>query len=245
ERTNRRTSVRLLGEVVHDLDAGEIALVHRAVVRLAGERLLMDASRRVAVEEASVTRLELQHAPGRLGHEAPDHLLIVDPPTAVQRVHEMRFERVGWGHHRVVAALPHTGAARATEKALDDDDDRQRGRRVGGVRRGGEAGAARPEDQDVSLDDVDHRAMRASKNARPSGAVHSPVPIARATSRPSRPITNTTGEYATPNAPLTAPDMSSSTSIVSLWSRTQARTVSRDSSMFTASTTRPRGPNSR
>src|SRR5262249_34323576 len=219
--------------------------VHRAVVRLAREWLLVDAARGVAVEQASVAGLQLEHAPGRLRHEAPYQLLIVDPPAAVKRVHEMRLERVGRRQPRVVAALHHTRATGTTEQALDDDGDRQRGRRVGGVQRRGESRAAGAEDQDVGLDDVDHRAMSASKNARPSGADQSRVPIARPTNRPFRPITQTSGEYATPHAPFPAPETSSSTSMVSLRSLTQARTFSRDSSMLTASTARPRGPNSR
>src|SRR5262247_2410065 len=44
----------LLGEPVHDLDAGQIALVNGAVVGLPRERLLVDASLRIAIEEAAV-----------------------------------------------------------------------------------------------------------------------------------------------------------------------------------------------
>ena len=52
----------LLGEPVHDLDAGEVALVHRAVERLAGERLLVDRAVGIAVEEAAELVLELVDA---------------------------------------------------------------------------------------------------------------------------------------------------------------------------------------
>ena len=56
----------LLGEPVDDLDAGEVALVHRAVEGLAGERLLVDRAVGVAVEEAAELVLQLVdalHAP--------------------------------------------------------------------------------------------------------------------------------------------------------------------------------------
>ena len=49
----------LLGEAVHDLDAGEIALVHRAVEGLPGERLLVNRAVGIAVEEAAELVLEL------------------------------------------------------------------------------------------------------------------------------------------------------------------------------------------
>jgi hypothetical protein len=43
----------LLGQPVDDLDAGKVALVHRAVEGLAGERLLVDRAVGIAVEEAA------------------------------------------------------------------------------------------------------------------------------------------------------------------------------------------------
>src|ERR671911_293033 len=52
--------VRLLRQAVHDLDAGEVALVHGAVVRLPGERLLVDPPVGMAVEEAAVAPLQLE-----------------------------------------------------------------------------------------------------------------------------------------------------------------------------------------
>src|SRR5881397_3281664 len=60
------TTRYMLGEPVHELEAGEVALVDGAVVALAGERLLVDAAVGMAVEEAAVARLELEHAAGRL-----------------------------------------------------------------------------------------------------------------------------------------------------------------------------------
>src|SRR3990170_817501 len=156
----------LLRESVHDLDAGEVALVHRAVVRLAGEGLLVDAPVGPAVEEAAVARLELEHASRRLPDERPRELLVVDPAAARERVAEVRLELVGRGQHRVVAALHHARAAGAAQQALDDDGDGQPGRGVGGVERRAEAGAAGAEDEDVGLEGLDHRTRRAAESDR-------------------------------------------------------------------------------
>ena len=52
----------LLGQPVDDLDAGQVALVHRAVEGLAGERLLVDRAVGIAVEEAAELVLELADA---------------------------------------------------------------------------------------------------------------------------------------------------------------------------------------
>src|SRR2546422_4161810 len=76
---------------------------------------------------------------------------------------------------------------------------------------GAEAGAARAEDEDVALERVDHGTRSASSSARPSGAVQSRLPIARAISRPSRPTTKTIGECVTCHAPFTPPATSRST----------------------------------
>src|SRR5206468_3960840 len=69
EGADRGARLRLLGEAIHDLDAGEVALVDGAVVGLAGERLLVDAALGVAVEQTAVARLQLEHATGRLRHQ--------------------------------------------------------------------------------------------------------------------------------------------------------------------------------
>jgi len=119
--------LRLLGEAIHDLDAGEVALVDGAVVGLAGERLLVDAALGVAVEQTAVARLQLEYATGRLRHQPPHQLLVVDPAAAVERVGQMRLERVGGREHGVVAALHHAGAAGAAEEPFDHDRNRERG----------------------------------------------------------------------------------------------------------------------
>jgi len=118
-------SQHLLGQAIHDLDAGEVALVDRPIVRLPGERLLMDPSLGRPVEEAAVARLELEHSPRCLHDQGPHELLVVDPAAAGERVEEVRVERVGLGEHGVVAALHHARAAGAPKQSLHDDGDRK------------------------------------------------------------------------------------------------------------------------
>ena len=52
----------LLGEAIDDLDAGQIALVHGAVERLAGERFLVDRAVGIAIEETAELVLQLADA---------------------------------------------------------------------------------------------------------------------------------------------------------------------------------------
>src|SRR3989442_5101779 len=188
-----RTRLGLLGQAVHDLDAGEVAFVDRAVVALAGERLLVDPALARPVEEAAVAPFELERASWRFGDERPDELLVVDEAAARERVEQVRLEGVGLGEDRVVAALHHAGAAGAPEEPLDDDRDAELRRRVGGVERGAKARAARAEDQDVGLGGVDHPVRSAWSRARPTGPIQYLVLKALPTSVPSRPTTNTVG----------------------------------------------------
>ena len=151
--------VRLLedpvAEVRHDLDAGEIALVHRAVEALAGERLLVDRAVGVAVEQAADAVFELDDPVGRIVHQRPGELLIIEKLAALDRVVEMFVERVGRVEDAVVAALDHPRAARLADEAFHRDDDA--GPRVGGgdMQRGEHAGAAGAEDEDVGSEFVD------------------------------------------------------------------------------------------
>src|SRR2546425_2044095 len=188
-----RPRLGLVGQAVHDLDAGEVALVDRAVVALAGERLLVDPALARPVEEAAVAPFELERASWRFGDERPDELLVVDEAAARERVEQVRLEGVGLGEDRVVAALHHAGAAGAPEEPLDDDRDAELRRGVGGVERGAEARAARAEDEDVGLGGVDHPGRGAWSGDRPPGALHSLVPKALPTSGPSRAAAKTVG----------------------------------------------------
>jgi hypothetical protein len=155
ERPDRGPRPHLLGQAVHDLDAREIALVNGAIVGLAGERLLMDAPVGVAVEEAAVAAFQLQHPARRFGHERPHQLLVVDPSPTRERVEKVGVDGIGRGEHGVVAALNHARAAGAPEQALDHHGDREMRRAVGGVEGRAQPGAARAQDQEVCLEDVD------------------------------------------------------------------------------------------
>ena len=189
--------LHLLAEPVHDLDAGEIALVDGAVVTLAGERLLVDAPLGRPIEEAAVARLQLQHAARGLAAQRPHHLLIVDPSPALQRVGEVGVQRIGGGEYRVVAALDHARAARAAEQALDDHGHAERGRSVSGVQRGAEPGPAGAEDQDVGVETLDHDPTSRVSRARPCSEVHALLPRALPTSLPSRDSRKTVGVAVT------------------------------------------------
>src|SRR5262249_22736212 len=87
--TPRASCPDLLGEAVHDLDAGQVTLVHGAVERLSRERLLMDRSIGIAIEEASELVLELAYPRDRAGDERPCELLVRQPFAAFDRIHEM------------------------------------------------------------------------------------------------------------------------------------------------------------
>src|SRR5256885_9719281 len=69
-----------------------------------------------------------------------------------KRVEQVRLERIGRSEHGVVASLDHPRAAGSAEQALDDDPDAQAWRRVGGVQRSAEAGAAGAQDQEIEVE---------------------------------------------------------------------------------------------
>ena len=112
-------------EPVHDLDAGQVALVHRAIESLAGERLLMQGSIGIAIEKTAELVLELAHALDRSGHERPYELLVGQPCAALDGVHEVSLDRVARAERDVVAALDHARASALAEQALDRDRDRE------------------------------------------------------------------------------------------------------------------------
>ena len=142
----------LLGQPVDDLDAGEVALVDRAVEGLPGERLLVDGAVGIAVEEAADLVLQLADADRRLRHQQPGEILVVEPGAAFDRVHEMALDRVAGRKRHVVAALHHAGAAAFAEQTLDRDGDVEIGLRLLGVQRRQQPGAAGAENQDVGCD---------------------------------------------------------------------------------------------
>src|SRR5256884_539974 len=145
--------------------------------------------------------------------------------SARERVGQVRLERVGLGEDRVVAALDHAGAAGPPEEPFDGHRHAELRRRVGGVKRGAEARAARAEDQDVRLGGVDHPARSARSKARPTGPVQSLVLKALPTSRPSRPTTKTVGVPGTWEARVAAPLRSRRTVNGTFFSATHRGTV--------------------
>jgi len=142
----------LLGEAVHDLDAGQIALVHRAVERLAGEGFLVHRAVGIAVEEAAQLVLQFPYSFNSQGDELPGELLVGQPLAALDGVHEVALDRVFLGERDVVAALDHARAAAFAEQAFHRHGDRELGRRLVRMQRGEQPRAAGAEDQDVCVE---------------------------------------------------------------------------------------------
>src|SRR3972149_4443512 len=94
----------LLGEPVDDLDAGQVALVDGAVKSLSRRGRLGSAAVGIAIEEAAERVLELAHARGRIVHQEPGKILVVQPAAALDGIHEMAFDAVAGSERDVVAA---------------------------------------------------------------------------------------------------------------------------------------------
>lgn len=151
-----RACPHLLGEPVDDLDTGEVALVHGAIEGLAGEGLLVQRAVGVAVEEAAELVLEFANALDRPGDEAPCELLVREPLSAFDRVHEVTLDRIAFGECDVVAALHHPRAATLAEQPFHRDGDRERRIGVERVQGREQARSAATEDEDVGAA-FDHR----------------------------------------------------------------------------------------
>src|SRR5258705_10761612 len=108
----------LLHQAVDDLDAGQIALVHRAIERLAGEGLAMQRAVGVAIEEAADLVLQFVDTLDRLGHERPGKGLVWQPLAALDRVHEVPLDRIPRIEGDVLAALHHARESGVAEKSL-------------------------------------------------------------------------------------------------------------------------------
>src|SRR5690606_34744179 len=132
----------LLHEPADDLDAGQVALVHRAIEALPGEGLLVNGAVGVAVEEAAELVLQLPYTLYRDGHERPGELLVVQPLPAFDGVHEVALDRVLGRQRHVVAALNHARAAALAEQPFDRDGDIEIGIRGMGMQPGKEARTA-------------------------------------------------------------------------------------------------------
>src|ERR1700730_9329658 len=144
-----RTRPYLLHQPIDDLDAGEITLVDGAVEALAGERLAVQRSIRIAVEEAADLVFEFAHPLDRARHQRPGEFLVRQPLAALDGVHEMALDRVTLVQRHVVAALNHAGAAAFAEQPFGGHHNGEVGIGALGMQRRKQAGAAGAEDQDI------------------------------------------------------------------------------------------------
>ena len=156
----------LLREPVDDLDAGEIALVHRAIEGLARERFLMKGVVRVAIEEAPELVLEVVDASRRLGDERPDEFLVVQKLACVDRVLKVPLVRVVLAQHDVVAALDEPRTPALSERSLDHDGDVERRVGVEGMQGRKETGSAAAEDENVGPEHIDVLLRHVSPRSR-------------------------------------------------------------------------------
>jgi hypothetical protein len=124
--------------------------VNGAVEALAGERFLMDRAIGIAVEEAADAVLKLDDSVGRIVHEGPGELLVVEELAAFDRVVEMLVEGISRVENAVVTALHHPRATGLADEAFHGDDDA--GGRISGrdVKRGEHACTAGSEDEHVA-----------------------------------------------------------------------------------------------
>ena len=139
------------GKPVDDLDAGQAALVYCAVECLAGEGLLMDCAVGISVKKTAKVVLQLMNAFDSDIDQLPGKVLIVEPFTAFDRVHEMALNRIVGRQDDIVAALNHSGAAAFAEEPFDGDGDVLLRRRLMRMQGGEEACPSAAEDQDIRL----------------------------------------------------------------------------------------------
>ena len=137
----------LFGESAHDLDAGEITFVNRAIERLAGERFLFDCAVGIAIEEAAEFCLHLFDGRRGLLDERDGKILIVDVLPALERVHQVLFVRVFVVEHDVEPALHHPAASAFALERFGRDQDFQIRIGVEGVECGHLGGGAHANDQ--------------------------------------------------------------------------------------------------
>src|SRR5579875_418110 len=166
----------LLHQAVDDLDAGEIALMHRAI------------------EEAADLVLELADALDGRGDEGPGELLVRQPLAALDRVHEMALDRIAGIEGDVVATLDHARAAAFSKETLGRDGEVERRIRPMGMEGGEKARATRAEDEDIGPPPLDryardgHGPALNSASARKAKATTHEIAAASSASRfwPSR-----------------------------------------------------------
>ena len=162
----------LFHQPVDDLDAGQIALVHRAVEALAGERLLMHGAVGVAVEETADLVLEFHDALLGAGDQLPGEVLARQPGATDDGVHEVALDRIPFGDGDVVTALDHARAAGLAHEPLDRDGDAEIGPGAPRMERREQPGAAAAEDQDVGPKPICRRHSGSDRDGQEGGAGH-------------------------------------------------------------------------
>ena len=155
------------------LEAGPVADVGEARVRVAAERALEDPPVAGPVEDRA-PGLELADPVRRLLGVELGHPRVVEQLAADHRVPEVDLPRVGLGdvaERRGHPALGHDGVGLAEERLADEPDVRALGRRLD---RRAQAGAPGPDDEDVvgvALGDLVH--------SRIDGSLNSPIARSR------------------------------------------------------------------
>src|SRR6185295_6709595 len=152
----------LFGEPVDDLDAGEIALVHRAVESLSGKGFLVHAAVGIAIEETTEFVFKLADPDLGLGDELPCQVLIVEPLAALDRVHEMPLDGIAGRQRDVVSALHHPRAAALAEQPLHRHRHIERWRGLLRMQGREQSRAARAENQDIGVDAAECHALHAA-----------------------------------------------------------------------------------
>ena len=134
--------------------------MYGAVEGLAGKSLLVHAAVGVAVEEAADLVFQLVNALDGASDQSPGQVLIVDPLTTVDSVHEMALDRIALGQGDVVAALHHARAARLAEQPFDCHRDLKLGRRLLGMQCRKQSGAAAAQDENIGRQPFDFHGFR-------------------------------------------------------------------------------------
>src|SRR6516225_5074716 len=145
----------LLHETIDDFDAGKVALVHGAIEALTGEGLAMERAVRIAVEETADLVFQLAQALDRRRDQRPGELLMRQPFAALDRVHEVPFDRVAGIDRNVVAALHHPRASAFAEEPLARNRHIEMGIGFERMQCREQPGPARAEDQNVGLELLD------------------------------------------------------------------------------------------
>ena len=154
--TGNSAGKNVVAQSRHDLDAGQVADVDGAVERLPRKGFLVDAAIRRPIEHAADLVLQLPDNAGRILHQRPRQVLIIQESTAAHRVLEVRLHRIHFIERDVVPTLHHAGATALAEHPFRNEENFLL--RVAPMRmqRRHQARAARAQNQDIGGDLVGH-----------------------------------------------------------------------------------------